>query len=429
MSVIRIFSFFLCLFIILGLYFFALSDGFLDNDKPDDTRASKPEKETYKPKNHNKIKAIWLSQFDMRQVYTDDDGQRDIEDYTARIEQVISNVSSMGINTVFIQLRPNGDSIYPSELFPASIYVTGAYGAEHTYDPFEIFLDLAHSEGISVHAWINPLRCMSIDHIDAISQKYAVKQMYLRGKDTPIKEVGGYLYLDPAYEETRELICAGVREIIQNYNVDGIHIDDYFYPTTDESFDCESYAAKNTESLSLGDFRRSQTDMLVRSIYDTVKEENSSLLFGVSPSGNNDRNFSELYADVEKWCSEEGYIDYLCPQIYFGFEHSTRPFDSVLSEFSDMTQERDIPLIIGITLEKAQNGYEGVGDSWAGDGYGEWIAQKNIIKRSLEAVRELDDRYGIALFSYRLLFDPKTGEPIEATREEYKNFLPVFKDM
>ena len=426
---IRIFSFFLCLFIVLGLYFFALSAGFLDEgntNTPSDEE--KPASELYEARNYDKPKAIWLSQFDMKEIYTNAGGQRDIAEYTALLERVISNVASMGINTVFIQLRPNGDSIYPSELFPASIYVTGAYGEEHEYDPFQIFLDLAHKEGLSVHAWINPLRCMSVDKIDLISQKYEIKQWYLRGKDSPLREVSGYLYLDPAYEEARQLICAGAREIIKKYNVDGIHIDDYFYPTTDESFDSESYAAMNTEELSRADFRRAQIDLLVSSIHDTVKEQNPTLLFGVSPSGNNDRNFNELYADVSTWC-REGYIDYLAPQIYFGFEHTTRPFDEVLREFSELAQAGDVPLVVGITLEKAQNGYEGIGDSWAGDGYGEWIAQKNVIKRSLEYVRELDDSYGIALFSYRLLFDPLTGEPIEATREECSNFMPVFKDM
>ncbi|MBO5682936.1 MAG: family 10 glycosylhydrolase [Clostridia bacterium] len=426
---IRIFSFFLCLFIVLGLYFFALSAGFLDEgntNTPSDEE--KPASELYEARNYDKPKAIWLSQFDMKEIYTNAGGQRDIAEYTALLERVISNVASMGINTVFIQLRPNGDSIYPSELFPASIYVTGAYGEEHEYDPFQIFLDLAHKEDLSVHAWINPLRCMSVDKIDLISQKYEIKQWYLRGKDSPLREVSGYLYLDPAYEEARQLVCAGALEIIKKYNVDGIHIDDYFYPTTDESFDADSYAAMNADSLSLADFRRAQIDLLVSSIHDTVKEQNPTLLFGVSPSGNNDRNFNELYADVSTWC-REGYIDYLAPQIYFGFEHTTRPFDEVLREFSELAQAGDVPLVVGITLEKAQNGYEGIGDSWAGDGYGEWIAQKNVIKRSLEYVRELDDSYGIALFSYRLLFDPLTGEPIEATREECSNFMPVFKDM
>ena len=172
-------------------------------------------------------------------------------------------------------------------------------------------------------------------------------------------------------------------EIIERYDVDGVHIDDYFYPTSDESFDEVSYLALNEKKLSLGDFRRENTTRLVKSIYDTVKFQNSSLLFGVSPSGNTTRNYSELFADVESWC-RDGYIDYLCPQIYFGFEHATHPFYEVLSEFSEIARGTSVSLIIGITLEKADNGYRGIADTWAGTGGDEWIEQKNIIKRSLE---------------------------------------------
>ena len=421
-------SFFLSMLIILGLYIFAISDGDDSEAIPSLSTSAKKSirPSVYSPQIYDKPKAMWLSQFDMREIYTKDGKQRDASEYTRLVEGIISNISSMGINTVFIQLRPNGDSIYPSEIYPPSQYAVGAYGGEFCYDPFDIFLSLAHKSDISVHAWINPLRCMSVENIEKIPEEYTIKQWYQ--KTEYIKEVDGYLYLDPAYEEARELVCDGVAEIIESYDVDGVHIDDYFYPTSDESFDASSYLALNDKKLSLGDFRREQTNKLVKSLYDTVKAKNSSLLFGVSPSGNTDRNYNELFADVERWCAE-GYVDYICPQIYFGFEHATRPFDAVLSEFSEMARRGNISLIVGITLEKADNGYRGIKDTWAGTGSDEWITQKNIIKRSLLCVRELDDTYGVALFSYRLLFDPITGEPRIETREEYENFLPVFWEM
>ena len=421
-------SFLLSMLIILGLYIFAISDSEDPTISPSPSTSGKKEGDRAErtPLNYDKPKAIWLSQFDMREIYTSRGKQREATEYTPLVERVISNISSMGINTVFIQLRPNGDSIYPSEIYPPSIYAVGEYGNEFSYDPFEIFLSLAHKADISVNAWVNPLRCMSVESIAKIPDKYTVKRWYLENKY--VKEVGGYLYLDPAYDECHSLVCAGVDEIIEKYDVDGIHIDDYFYPTSDESFDEGSYRALNEKKLSLGDFRREQTGKLVKSLYDTVKSKSASLLFGVSPSGNTARNYNELFADVERWCSE-GYVDYICPQIYFGFDHSTHPFDAVLSEFSEMSQRGNIPLIVGITLEKADNGYRGVEDTWAGSGSAEWITQKNIIKRSLLCVRELDDTCGVALFSYRLLFDPITGEPRLETREEYENFMPVFREM
>ena len=421
-------SFLLSMLIILGLYIFAISDG---EDSPvfgDQSTSGKDTDEgsDLSPQSRGTVKAMWLSQFDMRQIYTSGGNQREVRDYTRLAERVIGNLSSMGINTVFVQLRPNGDSIYPSEIYPPSQYAVGEYGNEFSYDPFEIFLSLAHSADISVHAWINPLRCMNVENISSIPDEYKIKQWYPKGKY--VKEVGGYLYLDPAYDECRGLVCAGVDEIVERYNVDGVHIDDYFYPTSDESFDRESYLTLNEKKLSLGDFRREQTSKLVKSLCDTVKRKSPTLLFGVSPSGNTSRNYNELFADVEHWCSE-GYVDYVCPQIYFGFEHSTHPFDTVLSEFSDMALRCGVSLIVGISLEKADNGYRGIEDKWAGAGGAEWIEQKNIIKRSLLCVRELDDAYGVALFSYRLLFDPITGEPREETRVEYENFMPVFREM
>ena len=421
-------SFFLSMLIILGLYIFAISDGD-DSDAiltPSASRKKECEPTPYSPLNYDKPKAMWLSQFDMKDIYTYRGKQREAAEYTRLAMRVISNLSSMGINTVFIQLRPNGDSIYPSEIYPPSQYAVGAYGAEFEYDPFEIFLSLAHEANISVHAWINPLRCMSVDNIEKIPEKYKIKRWYLEGKY--VKEVNGYLYLDPAQEEVRELIANGALEIIDTYDVDGVHLDDYFYPTSDEGFDRGSYLALNDKRLSLADFRREQTNKLVRDLYDTVKSRSTSLLFGVSPSGNTGRNYNELFADVEAWC-DGGYVDYICPQIYFGFEHETHPFDAVLGEFSKMSGARGVSLIVGITLEKADNGYRGLEDTWAGVGASEWITQKNIIKRSLLCVRELDDTYGVALFSYRLLFDPVTDEPRIETREEYENFMPVLLEM
>lgn len=384
------------------------------------------EKTRYVALNYESVKGVWLSQFDMRDVYTDGIGQRDISDYTDMAERVIKNIRSLGINTVFIQLRPNGDSIYPSELYPTSKYLTGAYGREADYDAFSVFLERAHREGISVHAWINPLRCMSEREIGEVSLKYDIRRWYSDGGGR-IKSVGGVCYLDPAYEEVRGIICDGVLEILEKYEVDGIHIDDYFYPTTAPSFDAEVYGKYRETAgiLSLADFRREQINTLVRDIYATVKRTNHTVLFGVSPSGNTDRNYNELYADVALWCANEGYIDYICPQVYFGFEHESRPFDAVCEEFADMIKTDSISLIVGMTLEKAYNGYGGEKDVWAGEGAREWIENRDILRRSLEYTRNIESCRGSVFFSYRYFFDPIIGEPLVETKEEITAFLPL----
>ena len=386
--------------------------------------------EKYTALNYDSVRAIWLSQFDMWQIYTDGDEQRPPDDYTERVRALIENVKSLGINTVFIQLRPNGDSIYPSSLFPASKYVTGEYGRESEYDAFGIFIDEAHNKGLSVHAWINPLRCMTEEELTSVSDTYQIKKWYNEGSSGRLVEVLGRYYLNPAHREARALICEGVKEIITLYRVDGIHIDDYFYPTTEEFFDATEYAAYLSlgGKLSLADFRREQINELVREIHATVKSENSSLPFGVSPGGNTDRNYNELYADVSLWCSQTGYIDYLCPQIYFGLEHETQPFREVCEKFSSMTETGNVRLIIGLTLEKAYNGYLGEIDRWAGSGQDEWIKSRDILRRCIEHVKNLEGCEGVAFFSYRLFFDPESGEPLEETREEVAAFLPIIKE-
>lgn len=376
--------------------------------------------------NYDTVKAIWISQFDMREVFTKDGTQREKEDYKAKVKKIIANISDIGINTVYFQLRPNGDSIYPSNLYPASKYVSGEYGKELIYDPFDIFLKEAHSASISVHAWINPLRCMSEAEISAVPQKYAVRDWYERKNGSYIVTVNGYCYLNPAYSDTRELIKNGVLEIIEKYDVDGVHIDDYFYPTTDESFDHEAYE-RSAKDLSLADFRRERINILVKDIYSGIKSYDSSLLFGISPSGNNDRNFNELYADVALWCSEEGYLDYICPQIYFGFEHETHAFDKVFDEFSEMVSAKNVKFIVGVTVEKAFNGYKNIEDKWAGEGAREWIEKSDILKKSAEYAGRSERCDGIAIFSYRLLFDPVSGVAIKETFKECESLYFVLK--
>lgn len=395
------------------------------------TSVTEGERGDYTALNYRVTKAVWLSQFDMTWIYTDGVVQRDIADYTARVGQVVENIKSLGMNTVIIQLRPNGDSIYPSELYPTSKYLTGEYGREADYDAFDVFLEVAHGAGLSVHAWINPLRCMSEIEISSVPMEYAVRRWYAEENGRYTVAVGGVCYFNPAYGEVRSLICDGVGEILDRYEVDGIHIDDYFYPTTAESFDAEAYSAYvgGGGILSLADFRREQINTLVRDIYATVKNRNHTVLFGVSPGGNNDRNYNELYADVAKWCANEGYIDYLCPQVYFGFEHESRPFDKVCEEFSNMIKTDSITLIVGMTLGKAYGGYSGEVDAWAGSGSREWIENRDILRRSLEYIQTMDKCGGTAFFSYQYFFDVQSGEGVPGTSDEITAFLPLLKKM
>ncbi len=373
------------------------------------------------------VRAMWISQFDLSLMCLADGQARPREDFEARAILMVSKLKMIGINTVFLQARPNADALYPSSLFPPSSYAVGKEITPLTYDPFGILVNACKKGEISVHAWINPLRAMRTDDPRASSTEYPVgawlADLPTRGKY--VVEVGGTYYLNPAYAEVRSLICAGADEILERYAVDGIHIDDYFYPTTDPSFDKAAFEA-NGNGGTLGDFRRAQTEALVASLSQTARARGR--LFGVSPGGNMRRNFEELYADVESWC-EQGYLDYLCPQIYFGMEHESFPFAEVCADFDALADKTKTPLIVGMTLEKAANASVGGEDIYAGDGRREWIENRDVLARCLAATKALPSCRGVALFSYRLLFSPDNGSDNAATAEERESFLPAFKDM
>ena len=373
--------------------------------------------------NYEYMKAMWLSQYDLKDIYTDAGRQRDREDFTLRIEKVVDNVVSLGINTVIVQVRPFADSFYPSELYPISSFITGSYGKEADYDPFEIILAKCHCAGLSVHAWINPLRCMTEKEINDVPRGYKIREWYDEGKCARV--VSGRVYLDPAHDEVRDLISSGAAEIVRLYDVDGIHMDDYFYPTTDESFDSSSYEdyLRRGGRADRAQFRRDNVNLLVREIYSAVKAENPMVVFGISPAGVMKNNYEKLYADVYEWCGSDGYIDYICPQVYFGLEHDNYDFIKVCREFSDMIKSERIRLIIGMTLGKAVSEY----DPYAGNGKYEWRDNKDILRRELEYSLELSKCSGVSYFCYQYFFDPLTGREITAAAEERRNLIPALK--
>ncbi len=373
------------------------------------------------------IRAMWISQFDLTLMCLKDGKQRKKDEYHSRVSLMMARLLGMGINTVFVQLRPNGDSLYPSELFPASPYAVGIWGANFEYDPIEIFISETKRAQISVHAWINPLRLMKDSELSLLDGEYIISKWRNDKKfyGTRIVKVGEFCYFNPAYDEVRGLIVSGAYEIMDKYAFDGIHIDDYFYPTTNESFDKRAYQEYLASGgfFSLGDFRRENINKLISELYTATHERGR--IFGVSPSGNLSRNYKELYADANEWC-ERKIVDYLCPQIYFGIEHESFPFEKTANDFEQICRKNNVDLIIGLTLEKAQNGYNGVGDTYAGIGRDEWITNKDILARCYEIIRK-NDYKGVAFFSYRLFYSPSDDSPVNETADERKALIAAMK--
>lgn len=351
---------------------------------------SKTEK---KPKG-KEISAVWISYTELSMK---DENGGDEDSFRDKITEMFDNCAQLGINTVFAQVRPFCDAMYPSEIFPWSAYLTGYQGDPVYYDPLEIMVEEAHERGLGLHAWINPFRVSFDTDTDKLSEKNPAKKLLSdeKTKDRVVTADGG-LYLCPASTENHKLIIDGVREIIRNYEVDGIHIDDYFYPSTDIGVDKTYYDEykKNGGALFYDKWRLDVISSFVSQMYTAVKSERNDCIFSISPAGNINNNYEEEYADVERWCSEKGYCDWMIPQIYYGFENEALPFDKACKSWSELDKSDDVRMIYGIPAYKVNGEDE------------EFKAGGGIIEKQISVAKATDNYGGVAFFSYSSLVDP-----------------------
>ncbi len=341
----------------------------------------------YSPLNYDDQNAMWFSFLELN---AHGKGATEAQ-FRAYIESSFKDCEEMGINTVYVHVRAFGDAYYPSDYFTWSDFNSGS-GSNPGYDPLQLMLDIAHDYGLSFHAWINPMRTMTASKLEQMPDEYLIKQWYnnssTNGKYIVKPSNSDYYWLNPAYPEVRELICDGIAEIMQNYDVDAIHIDDYFYPTTDASFDSAAFNVSGYSDLST--WRLSVIDEMVSDMYDTIKTINDEVLFGVSPQGNIENNYYYMYADVRKWCSTPGYLDYIVPQVYFGFSHSTQPFAEVVQDWDDMVTLGSVDMVIGIAGYKAEANTSD-------------FNEPNILAKQTEFCYNIDSLDGVAFFRYDLM--------------------------
>ena len=253
----------------------------------------------------------------------------------AEADTELDNIAAMGLNTVFLQVRPSADALYPSELFPWSRYVSGTAGQapDGSFDVLGYWVTAAHERGLQLHAWINPYR-ITIDGEDewnAIPDSSPAKQH----PEWVVKYNDNY-YFDPGIPAVQQLVVDGAAEIVKNYDVDGIHLDDYFYPGTDFA-DEATYKRYGQDFSRIGDWRRDNVNTLIAALDETLHTLDKNLSFGVSPAGiweNKSANskgsntqgqssYSELYCDSLQWINA-GTVDYICPQLWYGTDEIER---------------------------------------------------------------------------------------------------------
>ena len=336
---------------------------------------------------------VWISYSEINSMLASSDG------FDFELEKAVDNCRSLKIQNVYIHVRAYCDSLFESEYFPLTDKAEG-----YDCDIFEKITTAFHDAGIKVHAWINPYRVLTsssdIEKVNHGSLAYKWLKDDDPENDLNVCFADG-IYLNPAEDGVRRLVIDGIREIIDRYDVDGIHFDDYFYPTTSSDFDRESYekykaAAENP--LSLGDWRRSNVNALISGCYSAIKYKDADILFSVSPAASIEKNYGEYYADIREWV-KNGYVDYLIPQLYFGFKYpdSKYRFQNLLEEWKALLSEnRDIGLLIGLASYK-------IGDDGEDDRE-EWQNDTDIISREAEICREDDTVLGYVIFSYKSLF-------------------------
>lgn len=346
-----------------------------------------------------------------------------IEELEESIRKILVELKQYKINNIFLHSRAFDDCFYNSSIFSVSDYCKNEHG-ELKFDILHHFIELAKEHGIFVHAWINPYRIRNDAQIDKIPKStLAGKILSENRNDERVIVTDNSIYYNPAYPEVQNYVLSGIREILQNYDVCGIHIDDYFYPTTNEEIDKKIYNNYLNEGgeFSLADFRRNAVNTLVSSIYSLVKSFNNDILFSISPSADIEKNYSNSYADVKLWSQNEGYADILIPQLYYGFNHSTMPFNSLLSDWIAL-QSDTVKIVIGLAVYKA-----GTEDVYAKEGSDEWLENDNIISKQIYYLNTVS-AHGWAYFSSSYLYKNLNENIEREKRNIIASYYSIWKE-
>lgn len=313
------------------------------------------------------------------------------EEMKGELDTILQNAQKAGLNSIFFQVRPCADALYRSSIFPCSRYLTGKQGQAPAdgFDPLAYLTEQAHEYGMEVHAWINPYRVTQGVQgatkeacLDTLAENHPARK-----DPSLVIFYNGELYFDPALPQVRQLVADGVQEILENYTVDGIHLDDYFYPGTDFG-DSASYAQYG-QGASLDDFRRSNVTQMISLLHDTIEQTNPQAQFGVSPfgiwanasqlEGGSDtagtQSYFAHYADTRLWV-QEGLLDYISPQLYWYRGQEGSDFTALLQWWENTVSGTQCQLVPALAAYKAMGGDSAA--PW--QGYEEILGQIDLLQ-------------------------------------------------
>ncbi len=284
------------------------------------------------------------------------------------IVDMVRKFDEAGINAVIFQVRPEADAFYKSSLEPWSRFLTGQQGLapdDEGFDPLEFIIEECHKRGIELHAWLNPYRVKA-----SMGSQLASNHIYWRYPERFI-QYGNQMFFDPGLPENRGFICDVVHDIVSRYNVDAIHMDDYFYPypIAGEEFPDDASFLKYASSQGFGsaqrgDWRRNNVNLLIQEVKQTIASTKPWVRFGVSPFGiyrnkrnhpegsntNGLQNYDDLFADIKLWV-KNGWVDYNLPQLYWEMGHSAADYTTLLQWWNDNNFKQ--PLYIGQDIKRS----------------------------------------------------------------------------
>lgn len=348
--------------------------------------------------NNEEMRGVWVSYMELTMENEKDKSQKR---FTEKFEEIAENCKNLGYNTLVVQVRPFCDALYKSDYFPWSHILTGEQGKNPNYDPLKIICDVCREKNLNIHAWINPYRISTQNSPSELSEN----NPYVKDSSVGFKTQSG-TYLDPSNENARRLIIDGIEEIVSNYDIDAIQFDDYFYPADMGSEDDAQYKEYindcENESMTLEEWRKANVNLLISEVYLRIHSIKNNVEFGISPQGNINNN-DKLFADVQLWCTTKGYIDYICPQIYFSLDNPALTFEDSLQSWCELEFASNVNLYVGLA------GYKAGTD----DDEGTWLNDDNILAQEYNIICENEKTNGLMMYSYASLFSDNGKKEME----------------
>ena len=376
------------------------------NSKTNNIKKIKPQSSI----KQTEMKALFVSYLELNTYIKNQEKEKSQKN----IETIVKNTKKNNFNTIILQVRSFDDAIYKTEQFPTSKSIV--LEDNTSYDVLNYFIKECKNKKIDLYIWINPFR-ITRENENLIEDTYAYKM-----KDTRVvQKVNNAYYYNPSRDETSTHIIEGIKELIKNYQFKGILFDDYFYPNNNiDSEEYQEYLNKNKE-ISESEYHLQTINNIIKKVYKSIKKENKSIEFGISPDGNIDNNYDKNYADVKTWCSKNGYIDFIMPQLYYGFFNTTRPYIDTMNNWNDLIINKNIKLYYALAFYK--NGQE---DNYAKDGKEEWVTNSDIIKKQVILARNTTNYKGFALFRYDSIFNKENYT--QNTIKEFNNLKSIITE-